>query len=191
MKTRFLGLLSAALFAAGILLGAASTAFAHSMPYEEATLILDDVVGGGLSELTPRKSTLADAKRAIVRADLAHDHQRDEFTADGFRFVTCTFHYCEKFVFRSIADAKSTYTEDKLAITSYDVFGGSARTLSGFHVGMEYADVTAKYGEASSMSKNRLPFVSYTYTFTSMDADLTFDVDREGIIRVIRFRSEI
>ena len=45
MKTRFLSLLCTALFAAGILLGAA-TASAHGMTYWEATLVLDDTATG-------------------------------------------------------------------------------------------------------------------------------------------------
>ena len=75
MKTRFLGFLCTALFAAGILLGAA-TASAHGMTYWEATLVLDDMVMGGQNQLEPRKSTLGDARRAIVHAELADDYQK-------------------------------------------------------------------------------------------------------------------
>jgi len=57
MKTRFLSLLCTALFAAGILLGAA-TASAHGMTYWEATLVLDDTATGGQNRLEPRKATL-------------------------------------------------------------------------------------------------------------------------------------
>ena len=89
MKTRFLSLLCTALFAAGILLGTA-TASAHGMTYWEATLVLDDTATGGQNQLEPRKSTLGDARRAIVRAGLADDYQKKDFSGDGMRFVTST-----------------------------------------------------------------------------------------------------
>ena len=87
MKTRLLRLLCTALFAAGILLGAA-TASAHGMTYWEATLVLDDIPTGGQNQLEPGKATLADARRTIVRAGLADDYRKKDFTGDGMRFVT-------------------------------------------------------------------------------------------------------
>ena len=89
MKTRFLSLLCTALFAAGILLGTA-TASAHGMTYWEATLVLDDMATGEQNQLESRKTTLADAHRAVVRAGLADDCRKKDFTGDGMRFVTST-----------------------------------------------------------------------------------------------------
>ena len=125
MKTRFLSLLCTALFAAGILLGAA-TASAHGMTYWEATLVLDDTATGGQNQLEPRKATLADARRAIVRAGLADDYQGKDFTGDGMRFVTFDFNYAEHFIFRAVTGAKDTRDAGHLTITSYDVMGQSS-----------------------------------------------------------------
>lgn len=190
MKTRFLGCLCTALLAVGILLGASGTALAHSMSYEEATLILDDLLGG-LNELYPRQSKLKDARRAIVRAGLADDYQKKDFTGDGMRFVTYEFSYAEKFVFRAVTGAKDMRDAGDLTITGYDVMGKSARTRAGFHVGMEYSDVTDQYGEASSVKLNKEGLTSCTYAFESKGSELTFDVDDAGIIQAIKFRSEI
>ena len=191
MKTRFLGFLCTALFAADILLGAAGTTFAHSMPYEETTLILDDIPDGGLSELYPRQSTLKEARRAVVRAGLVDDYQSKDFTGDGMRFVTFDFNYAEHFIFRAVTAANDTRDAGALTVTSYDVMGKSVRTLAGLCVGMEYADVVELYGEASFVDENEPPFVSYIYAFEPKAATLTFDVDDAGIIQAIKFRSEI
>jgi len=105
MKTRFLSLLCTALFAAGILLGAA-TASAHGMTYWEATLVLDDTATGEQNRLEPRKATLADARRAIVRAGLADDYQKKDFSGDGMRFITFTFNGAEPFVLHLLVTCK-------------------------------------------------------------------------------------
>ena len=190
MKTRFLGFLCTAALAVGILLGAA-TASAHGMTYWEATLVLDDMATGEQNQLEPRKATLADARRAIVRAGLADDYQRKDFTGDGMRFVNFDFNYAEHFIFRAVTGANDTRDAGALTITSYDIMGKSVRTLAGLCVGMEYADVVELYGEASFVDENEPPFVSYIYAFESKAATLTFDVDDAGIIQAIKFRSEI
>ena len=190
MKTRFLSLLCTALFAAGILLGAA-TASAHGMTYWEATLVLDDTATGGQNQLEPRKSTLSDARRAIVRAGLADDYQGKDFTGDGMRFVTFDFNYAEHFIFRAVTGAKDTRDAGDLTITSYDVMGQSVRTLGGLRVGKSYEDIEEMYGEPSFSETNEDGLTACTYAFDDKAATLTFDIDDAGIIRAIKFRSEI
>jgi len=190
MKTRFLSLLCTALFAAGILLGAA-TASAHGMTYWEATLVLDDTATGEQNRLEPRKATLADARRAIVRAGLADDYQGKDFTGDGMRFITFTFNGAEPFVFRAVTGAKDTRDAGDLTITSYDVMGQSVRTLGGLRVGKTYEDIEEMYGEPSFSKTNEDGLTACTYAFDDKAAELTFDIDDTGIIQAIHFRTEI
>ena len=190
MKTRFLSLLCTALFAAGILLGAA-TASAHGMTYWEATLVLDDMATGEQNQLEPRKATLADARRAIVRAGLADDYQGKDFTGDGMRFITFDFNYAEHFIFRAVTGAKDTRDAGNLTITSYDIMGKSVRTLSGLCVGKSYEDIEEMYGEPSFSETNEDGLTACTYAFDDKAATLTFDIDDAGIIQAIKFRSEI
>ena len=191
MKTRLFGfLLSAVLLAAGILLGE-GTVSAHSMPYEETTLILDDYAAHTQSSVIPRQSTLKDAQGAVVRAGLADDYKKSDFTGDGMRFVTFRFNYAEEFVFRAVTGAKDTRDAGELTITGYDIMGPSVRTRSGIHVGIPYTDVTDAYGEASSAHTNEEGLTSYSYAFDGKAAALTFGVDDAGIIRAIQYRSEI
>ena len=154
MKTRFLSLLCTALFAAGILLGTA-TASAHGMTYWEATLVLDDMATGEQNQLEPRKTTLGDARRAIVRAGLADDYQKKDFSGDGMRFITFDFNYAEHCIFRAVTDAKDTRDAGDLTITSYDVMGQSVRTLSGLCVGKSYEDIEEMYGAPPSPRQTR------------------------------------
>ena len=190
MKTRFLSLLCTALFAAGILLGAA-TASAHGMTYWEATLVLDDTATGGQNQLEPRKSTLGDARRAVVRAGLADDYQKKDFTGDGMRFVTYTFNGAEPFVFRAVTGANDTHDDGALTVTSYDVMGQSVRTLGGLRVGKSYESIEEMYGEPSFSETNEDGLTACTYAFDDKAATLTFDIDDAGIIQAIHFRSEI
>ena len=190
MKTRFLSLLCTALFAAGILLGAA-TASAHGMTYWEATLVLDDTATGGQNQLEPRKATLSDVRRAIVRAGLADDYQKKDSSGDGMRFVTFTFNGAEPFVFRAVTGAKNTRDADALTVTSYDVMGKSVRTLSGLCVGKSYEDIEEMYGEPSFSETNEDGLTACTYAFDDKAATLTFDIDDAGIIQAIKFRTEI
>ena len=190
MKTRFLSLLCTALFAAGILLGTA-TASAHGMTYWEATLVLDDTATGGQNQLEPRKATLADARRAIVRAGLADDYQKKDSSGDGMRFVTYSFDGAEHFIFRSVTGAKNTRDADELTITSYDLMGESLRTLGGLRVGKSYEDIEEMYGEPSFSETNDEGLTACTYAFDDKAAELTFDVDDDGIIQAIHFRTEI
>jgi hypothetical protein len=189
-KTRFLGFLCAVPFAAGILLGAA-TASAHGMTYWEATLVLDDMTTGGQNQLEPRKATLSDVRKAIVRAGLADDYRKEDFTGDGFRFVTFSFNYGEKFAFRSVTGAKDTRDAGELTITSYDVMGQSVRTLGGLRVGKSYESIEEMYGNPSFSETNEDGLTAYTYAFEDKAAALTFDIDDAGIIQAIHFRSEI
>ena len=71
------------------------------LTYWEATLVLDDIPTGGQNQLEPGKATLADARRAIVRAGLADDYQKKDFTGDGMRFVTFDFNYAEHCIFHA------------------------------------------------------------------------------------------
>ena len=190
MKTRFLGFLCTALFAAGILLGVA-TASAHGMTYWEATLVLDDTAAGGQNQLEPRKSTLGDARRAVVRAGLADDYQEKDSSGDGMRFVTFTFNGAEPFVFRAVTGAKDTRDADALTVTSYDVMGKSIRTLGGLRVGKSYEDIEEMYGEPSFSETNENGLTACTYAFDDKAATLTFDIDDAGIIQAIHFRTEI
>ena len=190
MKTRFLSLLCTALFAAGILLGAA-TASAHGMIYWEATLVLDDTAAGGQSQLEPRKATLGDARRAVVRAGLADDYQGKDFTGDGMRFVTFDFNYAEHCIFRTVTGANDKRDADALTVTSYDIMGKSLRTLGGLHVGKSYESVEEMYGEASFTNTSDDGLTACTYAFDDKAATLTFDVDDDGIIQAIHFRTEI
>ena len=180
MKTRFFGFLATALFAAGILLGASSMASAHGMTYWEATLVPPGEVAGGPNQLEPRKSTLSDAVRIITDAGIEVDCQVKEFTGDGLRFVTYSFDGAEHFIFRAVTGAKNTRDADELTITSYDLMGESLRTLGGLHVGKSYESLEEMYGEAAC-----------TYAFDDKAATLTFDVDDDGIIQAIHFRTEI
>ena len=190
MKTRFLSLLCTALFAVGILLGAA-TASAHGMTYWEATLVPPGEVAGGPNQLEPRKSTLSDAVRIITDAGIEVDCQVKEFTGDGLRFVTYSFDGAEHFIFRSVTGAKNTRDADELTITSYDLMGESLRTLGGLHVGKSYESLEEMYGEPSFSETNEDGTTAYTYAFGDKAAALTFDVDAAGVIRAIHFRSEI
>ena len=191
MKTRFFGFLCTALFAVGILLGAPGMASAHGMTYWEATLVPPGEVAGGPNQLEPRKSTLSDAARIIAGAGLADDYQAKEFTGDGMRFVTYTFDGAEHFVFRSVTGAKNTRDADELTITSYDLMGESLRTLGGLHVGTSYESLEEMYGEPSFSETNDEGLTACTYAFNDKAAELTFDVDDDGIIRAIHFRTEI
>ena len=190
MKTRFLSLLCTALFATGILLGAA-TASAHGMTYWEATLVLDDTATGGETRLEPRKATLSDVRKAIVRAGLADDYQKKDFTGDGMRFITFDFNYAEHFIFRAVTGAKDTRDAGDLTITSYDVMGQSVRTLGGLRVGKSYESLEEMYGEPSSSETNDEGLTACTYSFDDKAAELSFDIDGAGIIQAIHFRSEI
>ena len=190
MKTRFLSLLCTALFAAGILLGAA-TASAHGMTYWEATLVLDDTATGGETRLEAGKATLGDARRAIVRAGLADDYQKKDSSGDGMCFVTYTFNGAEPFVFRAVTGAKDTRDADALTVTSYDIMGQSVRTLGGLRVGKSYEDIEEMYGEPSFSETNEDGLTACTYAFDDKAATLTFDIDDAGIIQAIHFRSEI
>ena len=161
------------------------------MTYWEATLVLDDTATGEQNRLEPRKATLADARRAIVRAGLADDCQKEDFTGDGMRFVTFTFNGAEPFVFRAVTGAKDTRDADALTVTSYDVMGKSVRTLGGLCVGKSYEDIEEMYGEPSSSETNEDGLTACTYAFEDKAAELTFDIDDAGIIRAIHFRTEI
>ena len=191
MKTRFFGFLCTALFAVGILLGTSSMASAHGMTYWEATLVLDDTATGEQNRLEPRKATLADARRAIVRAGLADDYQGKDFTGDGMRFVTFDFNYAEHCIFRAVTGAKDTRDAGDLTITSYDIMGKSVRTLSGLRVGKSYEDIEEMYGDPSFSETNEDGLTACTYAFDDKAATLTFDIDDEGVIQVIHFRTEI
>lgn len=190
MKKHLSLFLCGAALTACTLLGA-GTAFAHSMPYEETTLILDDFVNGGESELVPRESTLDDAMGAIVRANLGHDHQETDVTSDGFRFVTAMSHYARPYDFRSVTDAQDRCDTRALPITGYDLMGEKIRTSSGLYVGMPYEDVVDQYDEASSVDTNEAGRTLYTYAFDEDAAELTFEVDDAGIIQAIHCRTEI
>ena len=191
MKTRFFGFLSAALFAAGILLGAPGMASAHGMTYWEATLVPPGEVAGGPNQLEPRKSTLSDAVRIITDAGIEVDCQVKEFTGDGLRFVTYSFDGAEHFIFRSVTGVKNTRDADELTITSYDLMGESLRTLGGLHVGKSYESLEEMYGEPSFSETNDEGLTACTYAFDDKAAELTFDVDDDGIIQAIHFRTEI
>ena len=191
MKTRFFVFLCTALFAVGILLGTSSMASAHGMTYWEATLVLDDTATGEQNRLEPRKATLADARRAIVRAGLADDYHGKDFTGDGMRFVTFDFNYAEHCIFRAVTGAKDTRDAGDLTITSYDIMGKSVRTLSGLRVGKSYEDIEEMYGEPSFSETNDEGLTACTYAFNDKAAELTFDIDDEGVIQAIHFRTEI
>lgn len=190
MKTRLLRLLCTALFAAGILLGAA-TASAHGMTYWEATLVLDDIPTGGQNQLEPGKATLADARRTIVRAGLADDYREKDFTGDGMRFVTFDFNGAEHCIFRAVTGANDKRDADDLTIRSYDIMGKSVRTLGGLRVGKSCESIEEMYGDPSFSETNEDGTTAYTYAFGDKAAALTFDVDAAGVIRAIHFRSEI
>ena len=191
MKKYVCGILTTALFAVGILLGAPGMASAHGMTYWEATLVPPGEVAGEPNQLEPRKSTLSDAVRIITGAGIEVDYQVKEFTGDGLRFVTYTFDGAESFIFRSVTGAKNTRPADELTITSYDLMGSSLRTLGGLHVGKSYESVEEMYGDPSSSETNDEGFTACTYSFDDKAAELTFDVDDDGIIQAIHFRTEI
>ncbi|BEU88853.1 hypothetical protein TAMA11512_23170 [Selenomonas sp. TAMA-11512] len=182
MKTRIPGLFCTAILAAGILIVAASTALAHSMPSEEATIILPKPPYGQL-DLVPHKSTLSDA-----RAGFGSAFKGSDFTGDGMRFVS--YKYGNDLTFFARTGAQDRRPADELTITGYDVMSSSLHTPSRFSVSDPYQQVVDKYGEASYTLEKEDGLTSYIYSFNGRPTQLIFDVNASGVIRAIRYRTE-
>ena len=172
-----------AVLAAGLCLGAAGTALAHTMTEEEATMILPKPPHWQF-EITPFHSTLYD-----IRAGLGADFKEKDFTGDGMRFVTYDYHGLYSFFARTGANDDRPASE--LPISGYDVKGLDLHTPSHFLVSAPYEEVTAKYGAADHVLHDTPGLVTYIYEFAGRPTQLIFDVDEAGIIRAIRYRSEV
>ena len=185
MKARFLVALCTALLTAGILIGISGTTLAHSMPYEETTLILSM---DEQTSLVPCKSTIGDAKAAAARAALDADGAEHNSIGDNQRMAgySCGVY---RYSFSCGTDTDDTRPVPDLPITSYRIAGDALHTRAGFAVGTLYTAVTAAYGEASRVEQNEPYILTYCYEFEERDARLLFDVDDDGIIRAILFRS--
>lgn len=172
-----------AAIAAGLFFSAMGTAFAHTMPEAEGTLILP-MPPHWQFEIIPHQTTL-DAIRGAMGADF----KKTEFTGDGMRFVTYDYHGLFSFSARTgEADERD---DGELRISGYSAKEVSLHTLSGFCVGVMYEDVVAKYGEADHVLRKESGLVSYIYDFAGRPTQLVFDVNDEGRIRAIHFFSEI
>ncbi len=188
MKKHVYGFLSAALVAAGILFSASSTALAHSMPFEEATLVLDDTSGGQI-ELTPLESTLGDVRTAFDRAGLAEGAAENEYRGGGMhsmRLSYCNYNYN----FAGDANIADSRPALDLPLEAFQLYDTAVRTRSGFCVGTSYADVVEAYGEASAVEREERTLLTYLYEFEERRARLLFYVDDDGVIRYISFRSD-
>ena len=185
MKPRFLVALCTALLTAGTLIGISGTALAHSMPYEEATLILSM---DEQTTLVPCESTIGDAKAAAIRAGLDTDGAEHDSIGGNQRMAgySCGIY---RYSFSCDTDAGDTRPVPDLPITGYRIAGDALHTRAGFAVGTLYTAVTAAYGEASRVEQNEPYILTYCYEFEERGARLLFDVDNDGIIRAILFRS--
>ena len=183
MKVRISGFLRGAICAAGILIGAASTALAHSMPSEEGMIILPKPPYGQL-EIVPHESTLSD-----VCEGFGYDFEEEDFASDGMRFVS--YRYGESIIFFAYTGELDTRPSGELKIAGYDVLSGSLHTPSDFCVGKSYQEVVDMYGEASDALQEEPGITSYIYVFEGQGTELIFDVDAGGIICAIRYRSEL
>ena len=185
MKPRFLSLLCTALLAAGTLLTFSGTTLGHSMPYEEATLILSM---DEQTTLVPCESTIGDAKAAAIRAGLDTDGAEHDSIGGNQRMAgySCGVY---RYSFSCDTDAGDTRPVPDLPITSYRIAGDALHTRAGFAIGTLYTAVTAAYGEASRVEQNEPYILTYCYEFEERGARLLFDVDNDGIIRAILFRS--
>ena len=170
--------------AASLFLGAVGTAFAHTMPEEEATLILPKPPVGQF-EIVPHETTIGD-----LDAFGPQFIERRDFTGDGMRFVRCDV-YNGAFIFLARTGAQDDRPASEMPIISYDVQGVSLHTPSNFLVSAPYEQVVAKYGEASYVLRNNSELVTYVYAFEKRMTELSFDVDAAGKICAIHYRSEM
>lgn len=182
MKKWLKGVCSA-VFAAILCLGTATTALAHTMTEEEATMILPKPPHGQF-EITPFHSTLYD-----IRAGLGADFKEEDFTGDGMRFVTYDYHGLYSFFARTGANDDRDAKE--LTVTGYEINGGSLHTPSHVRVHNLYDDVVAIFGKADHVLREESGVVSYIYDFAGRPTQLVFDVNDEGRIRAIHFYSEL
>ena len=181
MKAQGFRRLCSALCTALILIGAAGMAYAHTMPHEEAVMILPKPPYGEL-DLVPHKSTLFD-----VRAGFGADFKERDFTGDGMRIVR--YNYNDRIIFMARTGAMDPRPSKELKIIGYDILSSSLHTPSHFHVGDPFTKVTEKYGEPSTVIEEN-GTASQIYSFEGHPSQLIFDVDADGIIRAIRYRTE-
>ena len=171
--------LGSAAIAAGLFFSASATALAHTMPEEEATLIVL-VSPYGHAEFIPNETTLGE-----VEAVEGHDVKKKDFTGDGRRIVT--YEYVTA-TFWSIVGAADDRDANELPMTGYDLRSNGSHTLSRFSVGEPYAEVVEKYGEADYTMPEKDGLVTYGYKLDGRPIHLTFDVNGEGRIRAIHCR---
>ncbi len=169
---------------AGLCCAAGGTAFAHTMPEGEATLILPKPPRGQW-EIVPHKTTLGHLD-AFGEQFL----EKEEFSGDGMRFARYSV-YHGTFVFLARTGANDDRPASELPISGYDVKGLDLHTPSHFLVSAPYEEVTAKYGMADHVLHDTPGLVTYIYEFAGRPTQLIFDVDEAGIIRAIRYRSEV
>ena len=173
-----------AAIAAGLLFGAAATALAHTMPIEEATMILPKPPYGQM-EIVPHETPMENLDAFGVQF-----MEKSSINNGQFRFVRYSV-YSGAFVFFARTGADDVRPAAELFVSDYDVKSVSLHTPSNFMVSGRYEDVVEKYGNADQIQENVVPGRTlYVYQFPERASELIFEVDEEEKIRVIRYRSQ-
>ena len=122
-----------------------------------------------------------------MRAGFGADFKERDFTGDGMRIVR--YNYNDRIIFMARTGAMDTRPSKELKIIGYDILSSSLHTPSHFHVGDPFTKVTEKYGEPSTVIEEN-GTASQIYSFEDHPSRLISDVDADGIIRAIRYRTE-
>ena len=173
-----------AAIAAWLLFGAAATALAHTMPIEEATMILPKPPYGEM-KIVPHETPMENLDAFGVQF-----MEKSSINNGQFRFVRYSV-YSGAFVFFARTGADDVRPAAELFVSDYDVKGVSLHTPSNFMVSGRYEAVVEKYGNADEIQENVVPGRTlYVYQFPERASELIFEVDEEEKIRVIRYRSQ-
>lgn len=168
---------------AGLCLSIAGTALAHTMPIEEATMILPKPPYGQM-EIVPHETPMENLDAFGVQFI-----EKSSINNGRFRFVRYSV-YSGTFVFFARTGADDVRPAAELCVSDYDIKDVSLHTPSNFMVSGRYEDVVEKYGEADHVERETPARTSYRYDFEEHAASLLFEVDEDGKIRVIRYRSQ-
>lgn len=169
---------------AGLCLSIAGTALAHTMPIEEATMILPKPPYGQM-EIVPHETPMENLDAFGVQF-----MEKSSINNGQFRFVRYSV-YSDAFVFFARTGADDVRPATELFVSDYDVKSVSLHTPSNFMVSGRYEDVVEKYGNADQIQENVVPGRTlYVYQFPERASELIFEVDEEEKIRVIRYRSQ-
>ncbi len=154
-----------------ILLTFHSLAFAHSMPREEMYV---GGVGAGCS-------------LGYVSSIYGEPREKTEFRSDGVQVMT--YVYSDTFSITGQTYAEDLCAEEDLMVVGFSLKDGSLSTPHGIAVGMPYEKAVELFGYGVWFEAGDA--VGYIYPAEGSAVELTFYVDRQGIITEIYEGTEL